>query len=187
MEGCWLPGMGTKCGSVHCKRGAAQSKGARRKLLCIRKRLYRSCKNLKILHSAEQNQILNWNKKVMPLHQTQIYPFSGRVHNIFFHYYFHLHLSPRFFSLQDMQNSHTSEVWKRVWHSLEEDNIKRICKESLQVPCCVQRALKQLSQLASLDKPRCLESWCFISLQLKIFSTMPPWQLLIQTEMFLKI
>lgn len=34
----------------------AQSKGAKRKLLCIRKRFYRSCKNtLKILHSAEQN------------------------------------------------------------------------------------------------------------------------------------
>lgn len=42
----------------------AQSKGAKRKLLCIRKRLYRSCKKtLKILHSAEQNQILKVEQK----------------------------------------------------------------------------------------------------------------------------
>lgn len=37
----------------------AQSKGANRKLLCISKRLYRSHKKiLKVLYSAEQNQIL---------------------------------------------------------------------------------------------------------------------------------
>lgn len=37
----------------------AKNRGAKRKLLCLRKRLHSSCKkSLKILHTAEQNQIL---------------------------------------------------------------------------------------------------------------------------------
>lgn len=66
---------------------------------------------MKILHSAEQNQILkeeqNHNDTAS---NTNVFILWKSAQYFFFHYYFHLHLSSRFLSLQDKQNSHTSEV-----------------------------------------------------------------------------